>query len=69
MDNKFTMPDLAKRERNFFNGKEPTTPKERFYYEKLQELTINIEAEIQNFQDENPVDILKSLVFPIYMTL
>ena len=71
MDKEFPMPDLAKREENFYNGKIPSADdpfinKKKTYYIDLQLLVERIEAVIKRVGTDSMEDTLRLIFSDVY---
>lgn len=66
-NNDIPMPEIAKREENFFNGTMPTTIEGKMYYADLQRLTDGIESDIDSLQNSKSREsILRVIFFRVY---
>lgn len=67
MDRGFPMPEIAKREENFFNGALPSTLEGKIYYNDLQRLVENLEKYVNELQEtaseENILRVIFSRVY------
>ena len=67
-DNGLPMPEIAEREKNFFNGEPPSTIEGKLYYTELQLLADNVIADVVNTIQEtyNKAEILQVIFAHVY---
>jgi len=69
MNCKIPMPELAKREKNFYSSNPVETPEQISFYTDLQEFTKQIEVDIDKLRGLNMEQILRMIVSRIYYFL